>query len=308
LNIGESKQAMLDLIIESVTNGVAVPASKNYDYTLLHNTFADFAQKEISKVKKIHAKYSITQNNIPNQLGTYEGFDIQQHLGTDLTDMQATGSKAYYFEVDAAATIYVEEETSTGVWTTLSTITHVGTTTGFTAYRGIITASNVANNIRVRFGGSYPYSIRNRALYAYTFATAAAVQEHSPYRSYTLATLFNKLNKISFRSDNMTIDNFRDYRWEGKKTLLLPFDLVGSFDVYYYANPTTITSATADVTEFEVEADAQTLIPLYCASKVIAEEKPTMSAILFNEYRLKLSELSDDDIMGDDEIYSVDGW
>lgn len=307
MTIAQSKQVMLDLIIESVVNGVAVNASKNQDYLLLHNVLADIAQKEIAAVKKIHAVRSITQNPITNQLGEYKGFDLQQHLNTDLTDTQATGSKSYYFEVDDPATIYIEEETAPDTWTTLSTITHIKKGS-FTAYKGLITASSTANDIRIRFSGSYPYNIRNTALFGYTFGNVNDVPNYTPYVSYTLPSNFRTLNKISYRGDNFAIDNYRDYRWEGKKTLLIDYYMKGSFDVYYYANPTTITSSTSDTHEFEVDIEAQPLIPMYVASKVVAEEKPTMAAILFNEYRLKLSELTDDNVMGDDEIYSVDGW
>lgn len=307
MTIAQSKQIALDLIIESVVNGVAVPAAKTYDYTLLHNVFADIAQKEIALRKKIHAVRSITQNPIVNQLGEYAGFDLQQHIATDLTDTQATGSQAYYFEVDDPATIYIEEETSTNVWTVLSVIVHVKRG-AFTAFKGLIAPSSTSNNVRINFSGSYPYNIRNRALFSCAFANANDVPNYTPYTAYQINKNFRKLNKISYRGDNFVIDNYRDYRWEGKQTLLIDYYAKGSFDIYYYANPTTITSSTPDTHLYEVDIEAQTLIPIYVASKMVAEEKPTLSAILFNEYRMKLSELSDDDVMGEDEIYSVDGW
>lgn len=306
MNIGESKQLALDLIVESVVNGLPVPTAKNNDYLLLHNILANTAQIEIAKVKKIHAKYSITQNPIANQLGDYEPFNIVQHLDTDLVDSQSNGSRAYYFEVDNVATIYIEEEIN-GVWTVLNTISHI-TSDGFTAYRGLITASDIANDIRIRFSGNYPYNVRNRALYAYTFSSSSLVPSYTPYVSYTLPSDFMELNKIMYRGDNMVYDNYMAYKWEGRRTLLIPYHHAGSFDVLYYRYPTAITSATADSVEYEVDVEAQPLIPMYVASKWVAEEKPTMSAILFNEYRLKLSELSDLDIIGDTVISSVDGW
>lgn len=305
MNIAESKQLSLDLIIESIVNGTPVPSAKNNDYLLLHNTLANTAQNEIAQIKKIHAKYSITQNPIDNQLGKYQGFDMIQHLDTDLVDTQAIGSKAYYFEVDNSATIYIEEYS--GTWLTLAVINHTGNN-GFTAYKGLISASNTANDIRIRFSGNFPYNVRNRALYAYTFSSIEKVPDYTPYISYTLPTDFMSLNRIVFRGDSRVYDNYMGYKWEGKRTLVLNYYEKGSFDVLYYRYPTQITPSSLDSVEYEVDVEAQPLIPMYVASKWIAEEKPTMSAILFNEYRLKLSQLSNDDISGDNTVFSMDGW
>lgn len=305
MNLAESKQIMLDYILESVTNGALTATAKNNDYLLLHNRLADIAQKEISQVKHIHDRYLITQNSIPNQLGDSECFNIIQHLDTDDISSEAVGSKAYYFEVDNLATIYIEEEIAS-VWTVLSTISN--TAAGeFTAYKGLITALSSANAIRIRFSGSYPYNIRNRALYAYTFSSNATVPNYTPYISYAMPSDFIELNKIIYRGDNEVYSNYVDYYWEGKM-LLLGYSVSGSFDVLYYKHPLTITASSLDTVEYEVDIEAQQLIPLYVASKVVAEEKPTLSGLLFNEYRLKLSQLSDIDIHGDNTISINDGW
>jgi hypothetical protein len=123
-----------------------------------------------------------------------------------------------------------------------------------------------------------------------------------------MPTNFMELNKIVFRGDARVYDNYMAYKWEGRNTLVLNYYEEGSFDVLYYKYPTAITSASLDTVEYEVDVEAQELIPLYVASKWVSEEKPTMSAILFNEYRMKLSELDDLDITGDNTVSSIDGW
>lgn len=297
----------LDLVVESIVNGIAVPSAKNNDYLLLHNTLANSAQIEISQIKKIHAKHSITQNPIDNQLGRFQGFDMIQHLDTDLVETQAVGSRAYYFEVDNNATIYFEEYTG-GIWVQIkASISHVGVG-GFTAYKGLLSPSSLTNDVRIRFSGNFPYNIRNRALYAYTFSSVANVPDYTPYISYTLPTDFMELNKVVYRGDTRVYDNYMGYKWEGRRTIVLNYYEQGSFDVLYYKYPTAITPTSLDTVEYEVDIEAQPLIPLYVASKWVAEEKPTMSAILFNEYRLKLSQLSDVDVVGDNTVYSMDGW
>lgn len=307
MNIGESKQLMLDHIVESVVNGVAVPSAKNNDYLLLHNTLANTVQRRLAKIKKIHATYSITQNSIPNQLGDTDAFSIIQHLDTDNVQTQATGSRAYYFEVDNTATAYVEEYTG-GAWAILSTISCSSPSGGFVAYKGLITPSSATNDVRIRFSGSYPYNIRNRALFVYTFASSSVVPNYTPYIEYTMPTNFYDKNKIMFYDQYGNYKMYTQHKWNGRNKLLIPYNEIGSFEVLYYKYPTVITSSSLDSVEFEVDVDVQDLIPLYVASKVIAEEKPQLSAILYNEFLQNISELSDINTSGSDEIDSVDGW
>ncbi|KJS84987.1 MAG: hypothetical protein JM58_09465 [Peptococcaceae bacterium BICA1-8] len=293
MNFGTAKTKALKLMAEYSVNGVVISSTdgNQLDYTLRFADFADDAQKEISKIRRINAVKQFSRNPIPNQLGVNIGFDILQYLGTDNTTTTATGSKAYYFEVDGVATIYVEEETSTGVWSVLTTISHTTPKGEFTVYKGLITASDVTNNIRVRFSGSYPYNIRNRALYAYTFPTTDDIPDYIPYVRYTMPTDFIMLKKVVHRTDPRQYRNLGDFQWEGKKTFVVNYDFTGSFDVYYYKQPTTIASDATDSVEFEIDEEAQDPIPYYMASFAIREENEGAANTLFAIYQNKLSNL-----------------
>lgn len=307
MDLGTAKTKALQLIREYSNNGSVIGASQNADYLLSMNNIADMAQKEIAQVKRIHVSYSISQNPILNLLGMTKGFDMEQHLDTDHITTQGTGAKSYYFEVDRQSTIYIEEKIS-GVWTLLSTITVPSTVISFTAYKGLITPSSTLNVVRVRFSGSYPYNIRNRALYAYNFPDADAVPDYRPFVRYELPDDFMDMNRIGYEYDPRQYVSLSDYKREGRKTLLLNIYLKGSFLVQYYRLPTTITSTTLDSYIFEVDEDAAQAIPYYIASHVIIDENISISTQFMNMYQSKLANLSPTDGTISSSIQNSMGW
>ncbi|MET3699516.1 hypothetical protein SAMN05877753_111154 [Bacillus oleivorans] len=296
MNLGEAKRKALSLMAEYSVDGVPIPDGENADYLNRMNRFADMAQKELATIKKIHASYPIAHNPIKPQQGLLKGFDLIQYLpGTDIID-QYPGSKAYYFEVDGVADVYIEENVA-GVWTPLVTINN--TTKGvFTAYKGLINASNPNNMIRLRFSGPYVYNLRNKALFAYSFPTADDVPIYRPYIRYEMPADFMELNKVIHETDPRAYKELVEYYWEGKRTFVLNYYLNGSFLIQYYRYPTTIDSTTPDTYEFEVDTEAQEAIPYYMASKAIFDENQTMATQLLNEYQVKLSRLTTDDNYG----------
>lgn len=296
MNLGEAKQRALSLMAEYSVNGVKIPERKNADYLNRMNRFADTAQKEIAQVKKIHAVYHISNNPLKPQQGLLQSFDLRQHLpGEDIID-QYVGSKAYYFEVDNVADIYIEELTPDG-WVTLITI--VNSAKGrFTAHKGLIQAANQLSQIRLRFSGEYVYNIRNKAMWAYTFPTPDDVPIYRPYVTYEMPSDFMELNKVIQQTDPRNYKEMIAYYWEGKRTFVLNYYETGSFDIHYYRYPTTIDATTADDYEFEVDIEAQEAIPFFLASHAIIDENQTMGIQLLNEYQVKLSRLYTDDQFG----------
>lgn len=289
MNLREAKEKALSLMAEYSIDGVPIPDGENADYLNRMNRFADTAQKEIAQVKKIHAVYSISNNPINSQQGLLQGFELKQHLpGVDIIEAY-TGSKAYYFEVDNVADVYIEENVN-GVWTALVTINN--TVKGqFTAYKGLTNASNPDNAIRMRFSGNYVYNVRNRALFAYAFPTANDVPIYTPYVKYQMPADFMELQKVIQQTDPRQYKEMIAYYWEGKRTFVLNYYEHGSFDIHYYRYPTTITSTTSDTYEFEIDTEAQEAIPFFIASKAVFDENQTMAIQLLNEYQIKLSRL-----------------
>lgn len=296
MNLGEAKKKALSLMAEYSVDGVVTPDGENADYLNRMNRFADIAQKEIAQVKKIHAVYPISHNTIKPLQGLLQGFDLKQYIpGNDLIDTYP-GVKSFYFEVDNLGDIYIEENVN-GVWTPLITINN--TVKGvFTAYKGNILASNPFNQVRLRFSGDYVYNVRNKALYAYAFPTDADVQEYRPYVKYQMPSDFMELQKVIQEGDPRVYKEMIAFYWEGKRTFVLNYYDVGSFSIHYYRYPTDITLSTTDDYEFEVDTEAQELIPFFMAARAIIDENQTLGIQLLNEYQVKLSRLFTTDDFG----------
>ena len=290
MNLGQAKTKAIQYMREYSTNSTINSAAQNGDYTLAFNNAADAAQKKIATIKHIIATYSISRNPILNQLGLLQGFDIVQHLDTDHVLTQATGSRAYYFEVDRQCTVHLEENVG-GVWTVLSTISVPNTVTSFTAYKGLIAPSSASNLVRIRFSGSYPYNIRNRFLCQYTFPTVQDIPDYTPYVRYTMPADFMKLKGVVHITDPRVYERMSDYKWEGKRTIVINYYYTGSFDIEYYKYPTTIDSTTLDSYEFEVDIEACEAIPYFMGAMALVEENASISTILLNLYQAELGNL-----------------
>lgn len=309
MKLGEAKDKAVKLIAEYSNNGNVISTIANADYTLRMNDLVQAAQLEICKEKPIFASYQITQNPIPNQIGLLQGFDLVQHLDKDYS-IAANGSKAYYFEVDREATVYIEEQTSAGVWTILSTIAVPSGTKSFTPYKGLITPSSASNMVRLRFSGTYPYSIRNTALYGFTFPSVADVPDYRPYVKYAMPADFMELKDVIYEADERQYNKYGNYYWENRKTLVLNYYMKGSFTVEYYRYPTEITSTASDDTAFELDPDACELIPYYLAAHVSMDEpqKQNMVSYYLNMYQQKMANLGGDEHAGISFIQNTSGW
>ena len=102
---------------------------------------------------------------------------------------------------------------------------------------------------------------------------------------------FYELNKVIYVHDPMAYGQMNDYYWENRKTFVANLFQAGSIQVHYFRYPTTITKDTPDTYEFEVDIEAQELIPMFVASRCLMDENATMAIQLMNEYQTKLSRL-----------------
>jgi hypothetical protein len=307
MNLGQAKLKAIQYMREYSISGALNSVSQNSDYTLAFNNAADTAQKKIAGIKKIITTYSFSRNPILNQLGLLQGFDIVQHLDTDNTVSVAVGSRAYYFEVDRQCSVYIEEQVG-GVWTILSTIIIPNTVTSFTAYKGLITPSSVLNQVRIRFGGLYPYNIRNRYLCQYTFPTVADIPDYTPYVKYSMPANFMKLKGVVHRTDPRVYEHMSSYFWEGKRTLVVNYEYTGSFDIEYFTYPADITSTTDDAYAFEVDIDACEAIPYFMGAMALIEENPSISTTLLNLYQSELGNLDQLDTGVATMVLSLNPW
>lgn len=293
----EAKSKTINLLNQYSNSGNLIPSTdgNTLDFTLRMPALFDFTQKEIATTAKyIHKSKHITQNPIPNLLPNADNeFDVRQYQVVDITDAEAQGAQSYYFEVDGIATVYIEEETAPDTWTQLTVINN--TTQGqFTAYSGFTGVSNVANNVRLRFSGLYPYNYRNRALYAFIFPTVADIPPYTKFINYTMNADFFKLQRVEIQDNDDPFPQTVPWYWVGRNALAVSRYFIGYIDIFYYAYPATIDDTVADSYPFEIDEEACQAMPFYVASQLLIDDpiNKSVSDKLFAMYQGKLSNLA----------------
>ena len=297
MNYAEARLKTIRLLNQYSNAGNLIPSSdgNTLDFTLRFPTLFDACQKEIATTAKyIHRVKRISQNPIPNLLPTpLYTFNILQHLATDLVDMAAIEAKSYYFEVDGVADIYIEEQTSPGVWTNLATIHNTTPKGQYSVYKGFTGVVDPTHTVRVRFSGSYPYNIRNRALFAYLFPTTDDIPNYVKYVQYTMPSDFYMLNRVVQKGNTMLYTNTVDWQFEGRNVVAVNYFLIGEIDVFYYAYPATIDDTVADAYIFEIDEEAAQAMPYYVASQCLIDDpiNKSVSDKLYAMYQGKLANL-----------------
>lgn len=298
MNLLTAKTKTFMLIDSYSRSGVFLDpnGAKQKDYTLKMPLYFDMAQKQISTVKKIVTNMKISHAMPMNKLiSPLYQFDIVQNDGTDQIYQLSEAANAYYFEVDDVCQVLIEEETSTDVWTVLKTINNPLANAGkFTAYKGILSPSDESNSVRVRFIGGTVYNHRNRALWGEKFSDISRVPNYKRYVLYTVGPRFYQLNKVVLKGqlvNSQPYENTSDFYWEKRDTIAIGWYNVGEYSIEYFAYPTDITASTPDTTEFEVDIEAQELIPFYAASMCVLSEDNVIGDRLLNEFNVKLANL-----------------
>lgn len=288
--------------------GVVVPAADNYDYILRGNVFVDQAQKEVATRAKIHASYKISQNPITPCNGADYGFTMKQFLPGktgDLVDICGVNGRAYYFEVDAPCTVYVEESADNGTtWTFLSGVSPINITY-YTEYKGLITPTLATNQVRLRFTGAYPFTRRNAAIWDVPFASATSIPTYHAWIPYQLPSDFMEFDKIVHETDARVYENMFDIRRESRNIFYVNYYYKGSFTIWYYKVPDDITPyvptalGTPAVATLQVYPGMpQETIAYYVAAHFLMDEYPAFATNLMNEYQSRLANLSTRDMGG----------
>lgn len=275
-------RALLD---EYSDQGVLIPDADVADLQLKSIRFINMAQKELHKIGKIFKTFSYTNVPYANALGLLSNFDIVEHMGADdIYPVAGVAANAYYFEVDAPCTVYVQEFQG-GAWSNLITITDT-TATSMTAYKGVITPTTPGNLVRLKFTGQYYYKHQNRCLFTAPFS-AGRVPDYRPWIKITLPSDLGTINSIVDEFPDRQYAKDVDYKQEGKDTLYINYYYNGTIRVVYNPVPTTITTITDTLQVDDITAKA---ISYYVAARLAPFENQNLVNFFEGKYiELKIS-------------------
>jgi len=283
LTLIQAFEDALKIISRYSQNGTVLPSRMVADMKLKMFTLANNAQQELAKMSKIPAVFEVTVNPIAPVSGS--SFSLVSHINTDVVVLETVGGLAYNIDVDSEATIYVEEENPADTWTIVKTISPASTVTSFTNYKGKVTLTSATHNVRIRLAGSYPYTVRNVAMWNVTFKGDANVPAYSPFVTVSLPANFMEMDERIINSDELVLEGTRVKYDRSSKTITVPQNLIGSISIHYFKYPTEINTSTAESYSFELtDAYALSAIPYYMASMMVSETMMDVSSVCMMRY------------------------
>lgn len=208
------------------------------------------------------------------------GFDYQAYTGTDISFEGSGQARAYSFEVDGEATVYIEDYTNG--WNVLATVSATDPTTRqFTVYKGVVVPSSGATASRIRFSGTYSYNFTNYALFS-SYMKLARVPDFAPRVKVSMPSDFKSLDQVVNETELKQYLKDTDYKWEGHKDLYVRYDFEGVVRINYRPIPAVI-AATTDVLELD-DVTCRTLLPYGLAAELFKEENKDVSVFCKNRY------------------------
>lgn len=257
------------LMDEWTDDGSLLPDDEVADLQTKSIILIDMAQKELYDDGNLYKSYEFTQRSHTNLLG---GFQLEEFDGDDYETDGVEGAKAYYFQVDGEGTVYIEEYD--GGWVTLEEIVVPSTVESFTTYSGLISTSN---KVRIRFSGTYYYSIRNICLYDKPFKN---VPEYARWVKYEMPTDFRRIDEIIMEPMGGYYED-PGYKWEGLKNLFVDYYFNGNIRVKYKPVPTEITTIDDELEVDDITAEA---ISYYVAARLAPFENKSLVNFFEDKY------------------------
>jgi hypothetical protein len=237
----------MDLMSKRSISGT-IDTTKTKQYNIKTPSILTIWQNGISKNGELFKEYEFSNEPVKNLLG--DQFANEEFEGTDLAYETQEVAKAYYFEVDGAGTVYIEDYTTD--WNIKSTITVPNTVTTFTAYKGVITPTTGATKTRIRFSGTYFYRFVNFALFSQPFS-ASRVPNYKQWVKFTMPSDFKLISQI-IAEDADGYNKLPNYKWEGKNNLYIDYNFDGNIRIVYKPIPTKITSLTDSIEVDDITA------------------------------------------------------
>jgi len=293
----------MDLMDKRSSTG-AIDATKTQRYKVRTPNILTMWQAELSKTGDLYATFEFDNKPIPNMLGMLSNFNMTEFTGTDLTYEAQGQCKAYYFEVDSEAIVYIEDFTTQ--WNILATINVPSTITSLTKYKGLIAPTSGSTKSRLRFSGSYYYKTINRALFSYSFQ-ADRIPDYRPWIRKTLPADFKSLDMIISEYPDRQYAKDSAYKWEGRKDLYINYYFEGNYRAIYKPVPIAITDLIQTLQVDDITAMSGAY---YLAAHLLLTEDPGTASYFsqrFIELKLESNVKTPAVISNIIDVYSLGG-
>lgn len=282
-------------VLDELSDTGAIVDSQVIDHKNRAPYLLDAWQHEMAKNGDMFKTFELSCFRKNNLLGDTTQFRTEEFTGTDQT-YEVVGANCFYFGVDSAATVYIEELIG-ATWTAVpgtyiqddgtptaftGTINASTTTSSFSYYKGIISPTSPLNRIRLRFSGAYYYRHNNRALCPYKFATADKVPDFKPWYKATMPADFKSRTQVIDEFPDWQYETDSSHKWEGNNELYIQFAYQGIIRIKYIPEPVKITTLTQTL-----EVDETTAISgaYYLAQHFfLADQNTDLATICQNKY------------------------
>jgi hypothetical protein len=237
-------------------------------------------QSELVKIGEYYKSFEFSNKPIHPLAGESSGFDYLTFDGTDIIKDSDGAAYAYSFEVDGESTVYVEDYN--GVWNVLTTVSATDPTTRqFTAYKGVVTPTAGATRSRLRFSGTYEYTITNYALFGIPMKLAR-VPSYAPFFKVSMPSDFKSIEQVINEYPVKQYGKDITYKFENSKDLYIDYFYEGVVRINYRPIPDAITAMT-DVIVLD-DVTARTLLPYGLAADLFKEENTIVSKFCRDRY------------------------
>jgi len=266
-------------VIDEILDNGTISTSDTQSYKGKAPRLITMGQNELMSIGDLYSKFELSRKPIPNALGYSSGFDIGEHIDSDVSYESQCKATAYSFEVDGEGTVYIEDFTSG--WNILATINVPDTVIIFTNYNGILTPTVGATKSRIRFSGSYYYKYVNYALFNYPLKLSQ-VPKYAPWVKVTMPADFKSLDSVVTEYPQRQYEKDSSSRWEGKSDYYINYYYEGKVRIIYKPVPVTITDLTQTLQIDDITAT--TVLPYYLGYNFMLQEDDAVSKILREKY------------------------
>ena len=222
---------------------------------------------------------------------------------------EADGARSMYFELKGKATMTVQvgEITRTPV--------EIESPTGFTPFKYLV-SNTVNEKVIISFEGSYPYAVKNFALYSADYETDSDIPPYTEYIRYDLTELVDDFYlldpaEIIYEGEypDPKYSSTSEYFQEGFKVMCIPRDKAGNYHINYKAYPPQIKQETPDDEVLSLDPEVAAILPLYMASQLYKDDDLGTSTVYRNEWEVAFDRLTKSVSAPSSEHFtSVSGW